>query len=412
MKNKLPETFLKTLKYATNHSPFYKNLFKENKINVKEIKTRQDLNKIPLTKKSDLTDSKNNFISKNIDIVEWVTTSGTSSSPIKIPLTINDLKRLEYNEFMALSSAGIKKNDTVLIAVAMDRLFIAGLAYYMGLQKIGAKSLRCGSNSSDLIIESLCNFKPGYLIGVPSYLAKVAKDAIERGIALKNFKIKGIIAIGEPVGTLNYKRNNIGNYLEELWHTKVFSTYASTEMSASFCECPHQLGGHYPDDLVFIEILNGNNEPVMEGEAGEVIVTPLGIEGFPLIRYATGDIAVFDSKPCKCGYKQGRLSAILGRKSQMLKIKGTTVFLSSILDALASIKEIDNYFVTVKRLDNLIDSVEVKVSLNEKSKINIVESKLKGILKVTVDIIEDSKKNIEARQKHISSKKRFYEDLR
>lgn len=413
---KLPPELKKTIEYCFHHSPYYKQLFKKLKIHPSDINTLEDFKKIPVTRKTDLSRSGSEFIVSNHPFLEWVTTSGTSTQPISIPLTKNDLTRLQENEFLSLSSAGITKKDVVLLAVAMDRLFIAGLAYYLGLQKIRASVLRCGAGSADLILNTITRFKPTVLIGVPSFLIKVGREAISRGIRPSGYKIQKIIAIGEPVGKKNFTRNNLGKTLEKIWKAKVLSTYASSEMATSFCECPYQKGGHYLDKLVYLEILDEKSNHLPSGSPGEIVVTPLGIEGYPLLRYATEDIAFFQNQPCDCGYSNGRLSPVLGRKSQMLKIKGTTVFLSSIFDSLAEIKEISEYFITINSFDTLSDQVLIHISSkmfsNRELLKKTVQKKLKGILKLNLELKVVSENEILSLQESRGSKKRLFNDLR
>lgn len=403
--------------YACEHSAYYRDLFRSLSLTPESFKTYGDFRRIPLTTKKDLTLNGAAFTVSKARPAEWVTTSGTSLQPICIPFTASDLKRLERNEELSLSAAGITSEDTVLLAVAMDRLFIAGMAYYLGARKIGAAVIRCGAQSVDMVLHSLQNFRTTAIIGVPSFLIKVGREARARGMDLTSLGLRMLIAIGEPVGRQDYSRNYSGETLESLWGIPVLSTYASTEMATSFCECMKQKGGHYLQELLFLEILDEQQNPVAPGMPGEVVITPLGVEGFPLLRYSTADIAIFDPSPCECGYSFGRLSPVLGRKAQMLKIKGTTVFLSAILDALSFMEELDGYFVSVTNNHDLSDLVTVKCCFKnqtnqEKERISSIQKKLQGLLKITPEIAVIPKDQIEALQQGSGSKKRFFEDLR
>ena len=413
----LPKPLQEAIGYACEKSPYYRSLFASLSLIPENFKTYGDFRRIPLTTKKDLSSDGALFSVGEIRPAEWVTTSGTSLQPIRIPFTDSDLKRLERNEELSLSAAGVTPKDTVLLAVAMDRLFIAGMAYYLGARKIGATVLRCGAQSVDMVIHSLLSFKPTVIIGVPSFLIKVARETQARGMELSSLGIRTLIAIGEPVGRQDYSRNFSGETLENLWKAPVLSTYASTEMATSFCECRHQRGGHYLEELLFLEILDEHQNPVAPGMPGEVVITPLGVEGYPLLRYATSDIAFFDPGLCDCGYSFGRLSPVLGRKAQMLKIKGTTVFLSAILDALSFMEELEAYFVTVFRNQDFSDGVSVKCcfkkeGIPEKEKVEQLQKKIQGLLKITLECRLSPKDQIEALQQGSGSKKRFFEDLR
>jgi len=417
-KKELPFKLLDTLKYVSDKSLFYQHLFSNNSINISDILEYKDFLKIPLTHKDDLSESGIDFIVKDILIKEWVTTSGTTSAPLKVPLTENDLKRLELNETLSLSNAGVTSSDTVLIAVAFDKLFIAGLAYYLGVKKIGATALRAGASSKNLVLNAIEQFNPSVIIGVPSFLLRVAQYAATMNISLVDSPIKKIIAIGEPVSNESFFRNSSGTKLEELWGCKVISTYASTEMSTSFCECDFQKGGHYLNELIFLEVLDEDGFPVQDGELGEVVATPLGVEGLPVLRYATGDYARFYKGRCECGYEGGRLGPVEGRRSGMLKIKGTTVFLSNVLDKLASLSYLTGYFVFITQDNNLSDKLEINISSKEisdsgkKYVVDMTKDILKGTLKVTPEVLIISNENILELQEANGSKKRFFQDFR
>jgi len=417
-KTELPLKLLDTLKYVSDRSIFYQHLFSKNFININEVLEYKDFLKIPLTHKSDLSEDGIDFIVKDILIKEWVTTSGTTSAPLKVPLTENDLKRLELNETLSLSNAGITASDTVLIAVAFDKLFIAGLAYYLGVKNIGATALRVGASSKNIVLNAIEQFKPSVIIGVPSFLLKVAQHATTMNISLADNSIKKIIAIGEPVSNKGFSRNSSGTKLEKLWGCKVISTYASTEMSTSFCECNFQKGGHYLNELIFLEVLDEDGFPVQDGELGEVVATPLGVEGLPVLRYATGDYARFYKGICECGYEGGRLGPVEGRRSGMLKIKGTTVFLSNVLDKLASLSYLTGYFVFIMQANDLSDTLQIKIAykdsleLDKDSVIKMTKDALKGALKVTPEVIISSNEDIVELQEAKGSKKRFFQDFR
>ena len=128
----------------------------------------------------------------------------------------------------------------------------------------------------------------------------------------------------------------MGENLEEVWGAKIYSTYASSETITSFCECTAQRGGHLHPDLAVVEIVNEQGEVLAPGETGEVVVTPLQIEGMPLLRFRTGDISFMVDEPCACGRFSPRLGPILGRKKQMIKFRGTTLYPNSLYAVLDS----------------------------------------------------------------------------
>ena len=153
----------------------------------------------------------------------------------------------------------------------------------------------------------------------------------------------------------------LGKKITEAWNIKLYSTYASTEMQTAFTECGEGKGGHYQPELVIVELLDENNQPVEPYAPGEVTITTLGVEGMPLLRYKTGDICMYFDEPCACGRTSLRLSPILGRKKQMIKFKGTTLYPPALFDLLNEREEILDYVVEVSSNDIDLDQVTLYV---------------------------------------------------
>jgi phenylacetate-CoA ligase len=139
----------------------------------------------------------------------------------------------------------------------------------------------------------------------------------------------------------------LGKRISEAWDLHLYSTYASTEMQTAFTECRAGQGGHLNPDLLIVELLDEHNQPVTPGHPGEVTVTTLGVEGMPLLRYKTGDICVHSTEPCICGRTTLRLSPVLGRKQQMIKFKGTTLYPPALFDLLNEMEEVVDYVAEV-----------------------------------------------------------------
>ena len=143
------------------------------------------------------------------------------------------------------------------------------------------------------------------------------------------------------------KLTPLGGKLNEFWPDAVHSTYASSEIVTSFTECSARCGGHPPADLAVVEILDEDGNRVPDGEAGEVTVTPLQVSGMPLVRFRTGDISFIIPEKCSCGRGTIRLGPILGRKAQMLKVRGTTLFPNAFFHVLDEIPEVAEYYMEV-----------------------------------------------------------------
>ncbi|WP_439695274.1 phenylacetate--CoA ligase family protein [Mucilaginibacter sp. AW1-7] len=336
------------LAYLNIHSPFYKELFDANNINIDDIKTLDDLKLIPTTVKEDLQKRNDDFMCVSRDqIIEYSSTSGTLGSPVTIALTENDLLRLTYNEYSSFTCADGKPEDVYQLMLTLDRQFMAGLAYYSGIRKIGAGIIRLGPGVPSLQWETILRLKPTAIVAVPSFIYKLIQYAQEHGIDINSSSVKKAVCIGENIRNTDFSLNILGKKITDAWDIKLYSTYASTEMQTAFTECGYGRGGHHQPELLIVELLDENNQQVAPGEPGEVTITTLGVEGMPLLRYKTGDICLYDDKPCECGRTTLRLSPIIGRKKQMIKFKGTTLYPPSLFDLLNGMEEILDFVAEV-----------------------------------------------------------------
>jgi len=211
---------------------------------------------------------------------------------------------------------------------------MAGMAYFLGGAKLSAAMVRAGSGSAAQHWELIKRTQATAIVGVPSLIHKIGNFALDHGMDPADSWITKLIAIGEPTKNKDMALLPISRELETMWDAKIFSTYASSEMATTFCECEARQGGHLRPELIVVEILDTEDRPVPHGEPGEVVVTPLGVTGMPLIRFRTGDISYFIPEPCTCGRTPPRLAPVIGRKNQMLKYKGTTLFPNAVLACL------------------------------------------------------------------------------
>jgi phenylacetate-CoA ligase len=204
--------------------------------------------------------------------------------------------------------------------------------------------------------------RPTAIVGVPSFLKKLGffLDGDKR--TAHNNNVSKLVCIGEPLRGGNLEFLKVAGDLEYLWGAKAYSTYSSSEIVTTFCECTAQAGGHLHPDLAVVEIVNEKGVVLGPGEKGEVVVTPLGVEGMPFVRFKTGDISFIVDKPCSCGRRTLRLGPILGRKKQMMKVSGTTIYPQAIFSVLDEIEGVKEYYITVSSENDLSDTVEVHLS--------------------------------------------------
>lgn len=348
------------LNYLSNFSPFYKKLFLKEKIEIHKIKTLEDLQHIPITTKEDLQQFNEEFycVDKS-KFVDYITTSGTLAEPTTFALTDADLERLAYNEAISFTCAKGSAGDIYQLMTTIDKRFMAGLAYFLGIRKMGASIIRVGNGMPELQWDTILRMKPNAIICVPSFIPKIIKYAEENGIDYKNSSVKRAICIGENIKNDDFSLNLLGKKIHEKWDIELYSTYASTEMSTTFCECEAQQGGHHHPELIICELLDEHNQPVDKNSYGELTITTLGVEGMPLLRFKTGDICRFYHEPCACGRTSMRISPILGRKNQMIKFKGTTLYPSSLFDVLDNIDYVENYVIEISSTDMGTDNIAI-----------------------------------------------------
>lgn len=358
------EAKLKTLlAYLNTNSAYYKRVFEQHDIAIADIKTLEDLAKIPTTSKDDLQQYNNDFICvPRKAIIDYVTTSGTLGEPVTFALTDNDLKRLAYNEAISFACAGVSGDDTIQLMTTIDRRFMAGLAYFLGARELGAGIIRVGNGIPELQWDSILKFKPTYIIAVPSFLLKLIEYAHEHNINLNDSGIKGAICIGEPLRNQDFSLNILSQKITSQWNIALYSTYASTEMSTAFTECEAQQGGHQHPELIITEILDDNEQPVNPGEPGELTITTLGVEGMPLLRFKTGDIVKANTEPCSCGRNTLRLGPVIGRKKQMIKYKGTTLYPPAMHNVLNDFNEISCYVIEISHNTIGTDEILIKIA--------------------------------------------------
>jgi len=387
------------------HSPYYRELFRGLK-GIPAIET------IPTCDKHVLSERHQDFLCVSRErVIEIVTTSGTTGHPLLWMLTEADLCRLGENERLSFDCAGLTANDTVLVAVAMDRCFMAGLAYWLGLRELGCGVVRTGAASPTLVLEMIERVQPTAVVAVPSFLRLVAEKAREIGFDLKSSSVKQVICIGEPIRDRVLALNSSGRAIEGAWGAKGYSTYGVTELANSLCECESGAGGHLHEEQLHLEILDDDGGPVADGDIGEVVATTFGVEAMPLIRYRTGDCAALFREPCACGRKSPRLGPIVGRKNQKLKFKGTSLFPSTLAAVLEESDGVESFVVLARKESELSDAIEVLV--HGSVSVSGLREVMQARAKIVPQIREATREEIESLQMPPQARKRrTFVDLR
>lgn len=383
------EKLREDLAYLSAKSKFYQDMFQSNHIAVDKIKTLEDLRVIPFTTKEDLqTRNQDFFCVEPSEIRDYITTSGTLSDPTTFAMTEKDLVRLAYNEAISFTGTGSKSGDIFQLMTTIDKRFMAGYAYCMGIRMMGGGLVRVGNGIPQLQWDTIRRIKPDTIICVPSFILRIIRYAEEHGIDYKNSSVKKAVCIGENLRNDDFSLNLLGSKIKEKWDIDLYSTYASTEMATSFCECPAGKGGHHHPELIICELIDEEGNPVQEGEAGELVVTTLGVEGMPLLRFRTGDVARFHYEPCSCGRTSMRISPIIGRKKQMIKFKGTTLYPAAIFDVLDNVDYVENYLVELSSNEIGMDHLTVYIGVKtpDENMIKMLKDNFRAKLRVAPDV--------------------------
>ena len=356
------ELLQETIRRTALTSPFYRDRFSASGVDPSSVKTLADLARLPLTSREDLQRrSRDAWAVPRERVAEIVATTGTTGEPLYVAMTRSDLERLGENERRGFVWLGARPGDRFHIAVTLDNLFVAGLAYHLGLARLGASAIRVGAQPVRRHLDLMKQLRPDGLVAVPSLLLALARRARADAEELAAFAPRRAMLIGDAIRGADLGSNTLGRLLEEAWGGELFSTYGLTEAGLAFHECPEHRGLHSHPDLVIVEIVDDAGRPVPEGEAGELAITTLQVEGMPLVRYLTGDVTFLVSGVCPCGRGGARIGPILGRKQQRLKVKGTTLYPKAIEDVLLSVDGVENFVIEAHTGDGETDRLVVRV---------------------------------------------------
>lgn len=378
------------LDYLTSKSPFYQNLFRKNNIVVERINHLEDLQQIPFTEKKDLQLYNAEFLCvRKEKIIDYITTSGTLGDPVTFAMTDKDLDRLAYNEKISFLCAGVKPGHIVQLMTTLDKRFMAGLAYFLGLRELGAGIIRVGNGIPELQWDTINRVKPDTIMCVPSFIPHIIKYAENHGIDYRASSVSKAVCIGENLRERDFSPNLLAKRIREKWDIELHATYASTEMATTFAECQYGCGGHHHPELIICEVTDEIGNPVPEGAVGELVVTTLGVEGMPLLRFKTGDMVSIHTGKCRCGRTSMRVSPVIGRTNHLIKFKGTTLYPPAIYDVLDNTPYVENYVVEVTSNDTGNDRVIVHIGLRNQEPDDIdknMKDRFRAKIRVAPDI--------------------------
>ena len=341
------------------HVPFYRDLLAHKGIRTEEIRTLDDVQKLPFTKKQDLRDGYpfGFFAVPLSQVVRIHTTSGTTGKPTVVGYTRGDIDR--WSDLIArnLTMIGLTEDDIFQNAVNMG-MFTGGLGFHYGAEKVGMTVLPAGTGNTRRQIEMIDDFGVTAIHCTPSYAMHLAEVAEEMGTELSTLRT-GIFG-AEPWS------ETTRDDLEDRLGVTAYDSYGLSELygpGVAF-ECPEQDGLHIWHDSYLVEIIDpATGEPLGPGERGELVVTPLVKEAMPLLRYRTGDITMLLEDDCPCG-RTRRIARFSGRVDDMLIIRGINVFPSQIEHVLMALPEVgDQFMVYVDRNEHHLDEMTIHVEV-------------------------------------------------
>ncbi|MBO5741982.1 MAG: phenylacetate--CoA ligase [Bacteroidaceae bacterium] len=356
------ERLVNIVKHTYENVEFYRKRMDEAGVKPSDIRSIDDISKLPFMQKQDLRDYYpfGTFAAPMKDIVRFHASSGTTGKPIVAGYTQKDLDNWSEGVARCLTAYGATKEDIIQVSYGYG-LFTGGLGAHDGATRIGATVLPTSSGNTSKQIMLMKDLASTILCCTPSYALFLA-ESIENDpeTTLKDIKLRFGVFGAEPW------TENMRKELETKLGIKAYDIYGLTEVSGPGVggECEHQDGTHLWEDLFYPEIIDPQTlQPVEPGQQGELVFTTLTKEGMPVIRYRTRDLTHLNYEKCRCGRTMVRMGRIVGRSDDMLIIRGVNVFPSQIESVILEIPEFTGqYFVTVDRVNN-VDTFQVDVEL-------------------------------------------------
>jgi len=389
---------LKLLKIQTRRmwefSPFYHERMRSAGVMPDDIRTLHDVRKLPFMTKKDLRDGYPDklMMRDRGDMLRYHASSGTTGKATIVGYTKTDLENWSESLARAMTSFGLGKKDMIQVANTYG-LFSGGLGFHYATEKIGATVIPASTGNTDRQLELICDLGVTAMAATPSYLMYLGEVAEKKGIDIrKDTKLRYGLLGGEPWS------DRMRDRIFEKMGIRGFNCFGASELSGPlFMECAEQDGIHFWGDLALLEIVDPETgEPLEPGQKGEMVVTMLQKEAFPIMRYRMGDITSIMEEPCPCGRAHPRITRIQGRVDDMIIIRGINVFPSQVEHSLMQHTEVGNEFQLVVDRKGHLDTMLVRAELKpEAFTDNIIElnalrerisNRLKNVLNVSANV--------------------------
>ena len=354
---------VKLVNYVYHNVEYYRKKMQAEGLMPGDIRTIEDITKLPFTTKDDLRDNYpfGLFAVPNSEIVRIHASSGTTGKATVVGYTRRDLDVWAECVARCMTMAGVGKDDIIQVAYGYG-LFTGGLGAHSGAENIGATVVPMSTGNTKKLTTMMVDFGATAIACTPSYLLHISEVLAEEGM-LNQIKLRSAICGAEPW------TEKMRQEIESRLNIKAYDIYGLSEVMGPgvACDCDFHKGLHVCEDHFYPEVLNSATlTPVEDGVTGELAFTTLTKEGIPLIRYRTKDLTSLDHSVCECGRTSARISRFKGRVDDMLIIRGVNVFPSQIEAALLDVEEVTpHYMMIVDRVNNL-DTLEVQVEIDQK----------------------------------------------
>lgn len=352
-----------TVLRAYHNVPHYRKTMQEKGVEPHDIKTLDDLQKLPFISKTDLRDNYpyGLFAVPLSEIVRIHSSSGTTGKPTVVGYTRNDLNTWSELMARAMTATGATKEDVIQISYGYG-LFTGGLGVHYGAEKVGTSVIPTSGGNTKKQVMIMKDYGSTVLACTPSYALYLAEVMEELGISKEEMKLRIGIFGAEPWS------NNMRKQIEERLNISAHDIYGLSEIMGPgvSIECQEKDGLHIFEDHFIPEIINPETgERLPYGEKGELVFTTITKEGLPMIRYRTRDISTLTLKECSCGRTHVRMARVSGRTDDMLIIRGVNVFPSQIESVLLEIGETEPHYILIVDRVGTLDTLEVQVEVSE-----------------------------------------------
>lgn len=375
---KLQYKRMKTLVYRLySFSEFYHDRMKANNVHPDDIRSLNDVTKLPFMYKGDLRDNYPDrlFTASQDELVRYHVSSGTTGKPTVVGYTQNDLELWTTSLARALTGCGLGRGDVMQVSYGYG-LFTGGLGLHYGAERIGATVVPTSVGNTERQIELMQDLRVTGIACTPSYMIHIGEVAEKMGVSIeKDTELRTAVLGAEPWS--DQMRKHIQNTLGVRAH----NIFGTSELSGPmFCDCAEQNGIHIWGDIAYTEIIDPETgEQLQPGEKGELVMTVLQKEALPMIRYRIGDITSMDDSVCPCGRTHPRIDRLQGRVDDMLIIRGINVFPSQVEHALLGIPEVSGHFMIIVDRKGALDEMLVQVEMNP----DAFSDKLQDIMEIS-----------------------------